>query len=85
LAALADQRPHFFLHHQVHQLQAGLADQLAHALPQPAHHLGHGQHHLHGWIPFGGHGLELLYCSLRFNLVWFLHVATLLFFGEKFP
>ena len=73
LAALADQFPDFFLHQQIHQLQAGLTNQFAHALSQPAHHLGHGQHHLHRRISIRGHCLELLHSSLRFNLVWFLH------------
>src|SRR5262249_11835869 len=30
-------------------------------------------------------GLKLLHRPLRINLVWFLHVATLLFFAKKFP
>jgi len=45
----------------------------------------HREHHLDGWVSFGGHGFQLLYCPLRINLVWFLHVATLLFFAKKFP
>src|ERR1022692_3373878 len=73
LAALADQFPDFFLHQQIHQLQAGLTNELAHAFAQPAHHLGHGQHHLYRRISFRGHGLPLLHSALRFNLVWFLH------------
>src|SRR5216684_3979005 len=73
LAALAGQFPNFFLHQQIHQLQASLTNQFTHALTQPAHHLGHGQHHLHRRISIRGHCLELLYCSLRLNLVWFLH------------
>src|ERR1017187_4509070 len=73
LAALSGQSPDFFLHQQIHQLQTGLTDQLTHAFPQPAHHLGHGQDHLHRRISIRGHCLELLHCSLRFNLIWFLH------------
>src|SRR6266705_4741494 len=73
LAALTGQFPNFFLHQQIHQLQASLTNQFTHALTQPAHHLGHGQHHLHRRISIRGHCLELLYCSLRLNLVWFLH------------
>src|SRR5579864_9386631 len=41
--------------------------------PQPSHHLGHGQHHLHRRIFIRGHCLELPHSSLRFNLIWFLH------------
>src|SRR6202044_830749 len=73
LAALANQFPDFFPHQQIHQLQAGLTDQFAHALTQPAHHLGHRQYHLHRRVSFPGHCLKLLHSSLRFNLVWFLH------------
>lgn len=43
------------------------------------------EHHLDGWIAACGHGLKLLHRPLRINLVWFLHVATLLFFAKKFP
>src|ERR1017187_4434386 len=53
--------------------QAGLTNQFTHAFTQPAHHLGHGQHHLHRRISIRGHCLELLHSSLRLNLVWFLH------------
>jgi hypothetical protein len=60
LAALSGQSPDFFLHQQIHQLQTGLTDQLTHACPQPAHHLGHGQDHLHRRISIRGHCLELL-------------------------
>src|ERR1039457_5175361 len=73
LAARAGQCPDFFLHQQIHQLQAGLTNQFTHAFTQPAHHLGHGQHHLHRRISIRGHCLELLHSSLRLNLVWFLH------------
>src|SRR6266571_1193169 len=38
LAALTDQFPNFFLHHQIHQLQASLTNQFTHAFTQPAHH-----------------------------------------------
>jgi PAS domain S-box-containing protein len=78
LAALAHPLLDLGFHQQAHQLHAGLADQLSHALVQPTDHLRHRQHHLHGRIPFRGHGLELLHRTLDFNLVWFLHVATLL-------
>src|SRR5437870_678075 len=81
LAALTSQFPNFFLHQQIHQLQAGLTNQLTHAFTQPAHHLGHGQDHLHGRISIRGHCLKLLYSSLRFNLVWFLHSDS--FFSAK--
>src|ERR1035441_3234617 len=73
LAARAGQCPDFFLHQQIHQLQAGLTNQFTHAFTQPDHHLGHGQHHLHRRISIRGHCLELLHSSLRLNLVWFLH------------
>jgi hypothetical protein len=63
----------------------GLANQLANAFVQPAQHLSHWEHHLDGGIPVGGHCLELLHRPLRIDLIWFLHVATLLFFGKKFP
>src|ERR1035441_2505362 len=46
---------------------------ISNAFPQPAHHLGHGQDHLHRRISIRGHCLELLHFSLRFNLIWFLH------------
>src|SRR5437870_6281978 len=81
LAALTSQFPNSFLHQQIHQLQAGLTNQLTHAFTQPAHHLGHGQDHLHGRISIRGHYLKLLYSSLRFNLVWFLHSDS--FFSAK--
>src|ERR1017187_7265055 len=55
LAARAGQCPDFFLHQQIHQLQAGLTNQFTHAFTQPAHHLGHGQHHLHRRISIRGH------------------------------
>ena len=83
LTALADQFPDFFLHQQIHQLQAGLTNQFAHALTQPAHHLSHGQHHLHRRISIRGHCLELLHSSLRFNLVWFLHSDSLFFSAKE--
>jgi hypothetical protein len=73
LASLTNKFANLLLHQHLHQLQAGLANQFAYALSQPAHHLGQGQHHLHRRIPVRGHCLELLYRSLRFNLVWFLH------------
>jgi hypothetical protein len=59
-----------------HHPQAGLANQGAHALPQPAHHFGHGQHHLHRRISTRGHFFELSDSPLRFNLVWFLHSGS---------
>jgi hypothetical protein len=37
LAARAGQCPDLFLHQQIHQLQAGLANQFTHAFTQPAH------------------------------------------------
>src|SRR5580765_4936484 len=83
LAALANQFADFFLHQQLHQLQAGLTHQFADTFSQPAHHLGHGQHHLHRWVSIGGHCLELLHSSLRFNLVWFLHSDSLLFSAKE--
>jgi len=73
LAALAHQLPNLFLHQQIHQLQTGLTNQFAHAFAQPAHHLGHGQHHLHRRIAIASHGLQLLHRALRVNLIWFLH------------
>src|SRR5712692_1777159 len=72
-APLADHFANFLLHQQIHQLQAGLTNQFTHPFTQPAHHLGHGQHHLHRGISVRGHFRQLLHCSLRFNLVWFLH------------
>jgi hypothetical protein len=65
LAPFAGQFAHFLLHEQIHQLQAGLPDQLSHAFPQPAHHFGHGQHHLHRQISICGHCIELLAFSLE--------------------
>jgi hypothetical protein len=83
LAAFAGQRADFFLHHQIHQLQACLTDQLTYAFAQPAHHLGQRQHHLYGRISIGGHFRELLHRSLRFNLVWFLHSDSPPFLGKR--
>jgi hypothetical protein len=73
LAALARQFSNLLPHQQIHQLQAGLSNQLAGALTQPAHDLGQRQHHLHRRISIRGHCIELLDGSLRFNLIWFLH------------
>src|SRR5450432_1826079 len=73
LAAFPNQIPHLFLHQQLHQLQACLANQCADTLAQPTHHLGHRQHHLHCRISIRSHFLEPFYSSLRFNLIWFLH------------
>src|SRR5262245_15946779 len=84
LAALTNQIPNLVLHQQFHQLQARLPNQFAHAFSEPAHHLGHGQHHLHRRVSFRDHCLELLYSSLRFNLVWFLHSDSLLFLAENY-
>lgn len=39
MATLAIQFPDFLLHHQIHQLQTGLTDELTNALTQPAHRL----------------------------------------------
>jgi hypothetical protein len=47
--------------------------ELAHTLPQPAHHLRQRQYHLHRRISVGCHLFEPFHGSLRFNLVWFLH------------
>jgi len=76
LAALPHQFPDFLFHQQFHQLQASLADQLAHSLAQPAHQLGQRQDHLHRRISVGGHLFELSHSSLRFNLIWFLHSGS---------
>src|SRR5262249_47071933 len=85
LTALAYSLLDLSVHQQPHQLHPGLPDQLTDALMQPAQHLGHREHHLYGGIAVGGHCLKLFHRLLRINLVWFLHVATLLFFGNKFP
>src|SRR5215207_5119068 len=73
LAAFARQRANFLFHYEPDDLQAGLADELAHPLPQAAEHLGHRQYHLHRRAAIGGHLLEPFHGALRFNLVWFLH------------
>ena len=84
LIALAHQLADFFFHHQSDQLHPGLANQFAYALAQPAHRLGQGQHHLHRWIAISGHLFQPFHGSLRFNLMWFLHSDSLLFFlAEK--
>jgi hypothetical protein len=82
-AALADQFPDFFFHHEADQLQAGLPNQFAHPLAQPTDHRGHRQHHLHCRIPVFGHQFQLLHRTLRFDLIWFLHSDSLLFSAKK--
>ena len=41
LVALASQRLHFFIHHQMHQFQSGVPQQIAHPLLQQADDVGH--------------------------------------------
>src|SRR4051795_10290243 len=50
---------------------------------QPAHHLGHRQHHLHCRISIRDHFLEPLHGALRFNLIRFLHGDSPFFLLRK--
>ena len=83
LMALARQVAHFLVHHQVHQLQSRLPQQVPHSLLQQAHDVGHRKDHLNVGVLFGGEPAELLHGSLLFDLVSFLHSDSLLFLGRK--
>src|SRR5258707_14914289 len=83
LMPLPGQVPHFFLHHQAHQRQPGLAHQVAHAFLQQTHDLGHRKNHLKVGILFAGQLPEFLHRSLLVDLVSFLHSDSLLFLGRK--
>src|SRR5216683_5731668 len=83
LMPLPGQVPHFFLHHQAHQRQPGLAYQVAHAFLQQTHDLGHRKNHLKVGILFAGQLPEFLHRSLLVDLVSFLHSDSLLFLGRK--
>ncbi len=83
LVALAGQRLHFFVHHQVHQFQSGVPQQVAHAFLQQADDVGHRQDHLDVGVLFGGEPAELLHGPLLVDLVSFLHSDSLLFSWQK--
>jgi hypothetical protein len=74
---------HFLVHHQVHQLQSRLPQQVSHPLLQQAHDVGHRQDHLDVGVLFGREPVELLHRSLLFDLISFLHSDSLLFLGRK--
>src|SRR5207302_5361341 len=44
-----------------------VAHQLPYSLAQPADHLGHGQYHLHRWVPLRSHSFQPLHGSLRMS------------------
>src|ERR1035437_1861312 len=83
LMALARQVTHFLVHHQVHQLQPGLPQQVSYSLLQQTDDVGHRKDHLHVGILFGGEPAELLHGSLLFDLISFLHSDSLLFSWQK--
>jgi len=83
LMPLARQRLYFFFHHQMHQLQSGLAHELAHPILQQMRNIGHWQDQLHGRVLFGGDPAELLHGSLLFDLVLFLQATLSFFLAEK--
>jgi hypothetical protein len=83
LMALAGQVMHFLVHHQVHQLQPGLPQQVSYSLLQQTDDVGHRKDHLHVGILFGGEPAELLHGSLLLDLISFLHSDSLLFLGRK--
>src|ERR1035437_9943428 len=83
LMALARQVTHFLVHHQVHQLQSGLPQQVSYSLLQQTDDVGHRKDHLHVGILFGGEPAELLHGSLLFDLISFLHSDSLLFSWQK--
>src|ERR1019366_9033375 len=74
---------HFLVHHQVHQLQPGLPQQVSYSLLQQTDDVGHRKDHLHVGILFGGEPAELLHGSLLFDLISFLHSDSLLFSWQK--
>jgi len=80
---LSRQVPHFFLHHQAHQRQPGLAHQVTHAFLQQTDDLGHRKNHLQVGILFAGQLTEFLHRSLLVDLVSFPHSDSLLFLGRK--
>ncbi len=71
--ALAGQVPNFLFHHQTHQRQAGLSQQMADAVLQHADDVGHRQDHLDVGILLGSEPAELLHRSLTVDLVLLLH------------
>src|ERR1035437_8109937 len=83
LMALARQVTHFLVHHQVHQLQPGLPQQVSYSLLQQTDDVGHRKDHLHVGILLGGEPAELLHGSLLFDLISFLHSDSLLFSWQK--
>ena len=83
LMTLSRQVPHFFLHHQVHQGQAGLAHQVADSFLQQTHDLGHGKDHLQVGVLFLRKLPELLHRPLLIDLVSSLHSDSLLFSWQK--
>ena len=85
LMALAGQVPHFLLHHQVHQGQPRLAQQVTDSFLQKTHDLGHGKDHLDVGVLFADQLAELLHRALLLDLVSSLHSDSLLFPGGKFP
>jgi hypothetical protein len=85
LMALAGQVPHFLLHHQVHQDQPRLAQQVTDSFLQKTHDLDHGKNHLDVGVLFADQLAELLHRALLFDLISFLHSDSLLFPGGKFP
>src|SRR5208337_2419306 len=77
--------PHFRLHHQVHQGQPRLAQQMADSFLQKTHDVGHGKDHLDVGILFARQLAELLHRALLFDLVSLLHGDSLLFLAENEP
>ncbi|HEV2021674.1 MAG TPA: hypothetical protein VGQ94_04035 [Terriglobales bacterium] len=71
LVALAGQVPRFLLHHEIHQGQPRLAQQMTDSLLQHANHLGHRKEHLDVGVfvhwPAGGTAAPLV--AARFGIV----------------
>src|ERR1700757_2349118 len=58
---------------------------MTHSLLQHSYDASQWQHHLDVRVALGRHASELLHGALLIDLVLFLHIATLLFPGRKFP
>src|ERR1035437_7293707 len=83
LMALARQVTHFLVHHQVHQLQPGLPQQVSYSLLQQTDDVGQRKDHLHVGILFGGEPAVRLHGSVLFDLISFLRSDSLLFSWQK--
>ena len=83
LVPLVDQRLHFLVRHPMHQFEAGVAQQVAHALLQQADDVGQQKDHLDVRILFAWDPAELLHGPLLFDLALSLHSDSLLFLTEN--